>query len=231
MIVRPMNIKQSKFGLLKKMLSLLFIFGFLGLIFIFTVYLKVIFTAKPLTRDITAVPKAQVALVLGAKVQPDGTPSDMLKDRAEMAVELYKSGKVEKIIASGDHGTKGYDEVNAMKKYLLDRGVKPEDLFLDHAGFDTFDSIYRAGYIFEAKSMIIPTQDFHLPRALYIAKSLKYEVTGVRADKRNYGKTQYNYLREVPADVKSFFRVAFHTTSKYLGPKIPITGDSQKSWD
>jgi SanA protein len=179
----------------------------------------------------TEVPAKQTGLVLGALVHSDGTLSDMLKDRCETAVELYKAGKIQKILVSGDHGTKGYDEVNAMKTYILAKGVPGKDLFLDHAGFDTYDSVYRAKAIFDVQSVTIITQEFHLPRALYIAKSLGMDAIGVKADRSDYGGIEFNQAREVLSKDKAFVDVTLQSGPKFLGPEIPITGDSKKSWD
>lgn len=177
------------------------------------------------------IPKTQAVLILGASVFADGRLSDMLKDRADTAMELYRAGKADKILASGDHGVLKYDETNAMKKYLLSEGIPPEDVFLDYAGFDTYDSVYRAKEIFGAKSLIISTQDFHLPRAIYIAKNLGINVYGISADKHAYGGIEKNRLREIFAKVKAFLDVNFHAKPEFLGKQIPLEGDARKSWD
>jgi SanA protein len=182
-------------------------------------------------QNIDNVPTAQAVLVLGAKVKSNGEMSDVLLDRAVTALELYQAKKVEKILVSGDHGTKGYDEVNTLKKYFLDNGVLPADIFLDHAGFDTYDSLYRAKYIFQARSLIIVTQNFHLPRTVYIGKKLGLDVAGLSADKHIYLGAYRWELREILARVKAFGSVVFHTKPKYLGAVIPLEGDSMKSWD
>lgn len=176
-------------------------------------------------------PEAQAALLLGAKVYADGGLSGMLQDRADTAIELYENGKVKKILVSGDHGTAGYDEVNTIKKYLLEKGVKGEDIFLDHAGFDTYDSLYRAKEIFQVRSVVIASQDFHLPRAVYIARGLGLEAYGVSADKHTYGNIGASRAREILADVKAFWDVSLSVKPKYLGGSIPLSGDSKKSWD
>jgi SanA protein len=189
------------------------------------------FGEKNIFEDTRKLPQAQTALILGARVLNGGKLSDMLKDRSERALSLYKAGKVKKILMSGDHGQKDYDEVNAVKDFLLSKGVKPQDLFLDHAGFDTYDSIYRAKEIFGVQSLIIVTQRFHLPRAVYIARSLGISANGFTADQQTYVTIKYNELREIPARIKSFLDVLFHANPKFLGDKIPITGDSAASWD
>jgi SanA protein len=182
-------------------------------------------------QEINDLPKAETALVLGAKVYQHGTMSGMFQDRVDTAIELYKEHKVEKILVSGDHGKEDYDEVNTAKDYLMEKGVRDEDIFLDHAGFDTYDSLYRAKEIFEVSSVIIVTQNFHLPRALYIGRELGIEVYGFSTDKHLYAGIKYNELREIFGKVKAFLDVSFHAKPKFLGEKIPIIGDSKKSWD
>jgi SanA protein len=179
----------------------------------------------------TDLPQVQTALVLGAKVFNNGNLSDIFKDRLDTALELYNNKKVTKILVSGDHGTKEYDEVNAAKNYLLEKGVTPEDIFLDHAGFDTYDSLYRAKAIFEVKSLIITTQNFHLPRAVYLGNKMNIETYGLSADKHEYYGQTRNIIREWFARVKAWMNLALGSKPKYLGDKIPITGDGQLSWD
>ena len=173
----------------------------------------------------------QTALLLGARVYSDGRLSHIMQDRAETAIEIYKMGKVDKILISGDHGTSEYDEVNTIKDYLLKKGVKSEDVFTDHAGFDTYDSVYRARDIFEVDSMIIVTQKFHLPRAVYIANSLGVESVGIVADKRRYVDKERNMIRESISRVKALLNVIFKAQPKFLGEVISIGGDSSDSWD
>ena len=173
-------------------------------------------------------PAAKVAIVLGARVYTDGTPSPMLADRLAIGVELYKLGKVDKLLLSGDHGTTTYDELNVMLRYCLDRGVPDEDVFTDHAGFDTYDTMYRARDVFKVTDALVVTQGFHLPRAVYIARTLGLDATGVVADIQSYtGEWRFS-LREWPARVKAFFQL--HVTKpgpRFLGPAIPIDGDGR----
>lgn len=171
-------------------------------------------------------PKAKVAIVLGALVYSNGTPSATVADRLTTAIELYKSGTVEKLLLSGDHGTTAYDEVNAMLKYCVDRGVPSEDVFTDHAGFDTYDTMYRARDVFKVTDCLVVTQGFHLPRAVYTARALGLDATGVVADIQTYPKEWRFSLREWPARVKAFFQLhVTHPKPKFLGPVIPIDGD------
>ncbi|HLN62803.1 MAG TPA: ElyC/SanA/YdcF family protein [Symbiobacteriaceae bacterium] len=174
---------------------------------------------------------AQAILVLGAYVYPSGRPSDMVVDRLEMAYTLYQAGKAPKILISGDHGQVEYDEVNAMRRYLEAKGVPPEDIFMDHAGFDTYNSMYRARNIFHVKSAIVVTQAFHLPRAVWLARRMGLEAEGVVADRWQYAGAEYYALREAAARVKAFGEVAVHARPVFLGPAIPITGDGRATHD
>ena len=186
---------------------------------------------KYILPEISDLPEIEVVLVLGARVYREGGLSDVLKDRMLTALKLYEKGKVKKFLLSGDHGREEYDEVNAMNDFLLEKGVSAKDIFLDHAGFDTYDSIYRAKEIFEIDSMVIVTQAFHLPRALYVARALGIEAYGFAADRQVYVSARYNELREILARTKSFFDVMLKAKPMYLGEKIPISGDSAKSKD
>jgi len=224
------NVKNFKFS---KFLYLLVFSIILLIVLIFGInyYIKTFSLPNIYKGNISQVSEFETALVLGAKVNNNGTLSSILQDRADTALELYQNKKVQKILVSGDHGTKEYDEVNAMKNYFLDHGVPAEDIFLDHAGFDTYDSIYRARDIFQVKSLIIVTQNFHLSRAVFIAKRLGVSVMGFPADKHIYVGEFRMELRESLARVKAFFSILFNTSPKFLGETIPITGDSSLSWD
>jgi vancomycin permeability regulator SanA len=163
-------------------------------------------------------------LVLGCGVWETG-PSPLLEERLIKAIELYKKGAAKKIIMSGDHGTKEYDEVNVMKQYAIDKGVPSEDIFMDHAGFNTYDSIYRARDIFKVKKMIIVTQKYHLYRALYLANALGIESVGVDATKVRLGGQTSRDMREILARNKDFLTSIFKPKPTYLGEEIPITGN------
>jgi len=179
------------------------------------------------------IPKADAIIVLGAYVFPSGTVSTMLNDRLTEAYELYDEGKADKIVVSGDHGRKDYDEVNAMKKFLMDKGIPAEDVFMDHAGFNTYESIYRARDIFQTKKVIIVTQGYHLMRAVFIARELGLEAYGVPSDLQDYGKVMTPYLlREVAARNKDFFTAKFlKPQPTFLGETIPVTGDGRATDD
>lgn len=175
--------------------------------------------------------EADCILVLGAGLKADGTPNYMLKDRLDRGIELYWSGAAPKLLLSGDHGKKYYDEVNAMRRYVLSQGVPVQDIFMDHAGFSTYESIYRAQAIFEVKDMLIVSQRYHLYRALYIAKVLDMEAYGIAARPVRYPGQSLRDLREIAARVKDFAQVHLKIKPTYLGQKIPITGDGNVTND
>jgi SanA protein len=184
------------------------------------------------TDEVQEAPRAQAALVLGAQVYRDGRPSIMLADRVTAAEELYRAGRVDKLLLSGDHGRVEYDEVAAMKRLLLGRGIPAEDIFTDHAGFDTWDSAQRAKRVFDVDSVVVVTQRFHMARALYDARHAGLDATGYVADKRRYGKIMGKLrLREAAARVKTLGDVVTGADPHFLGPVIPITGDGRTSWD
>ena len=175
-------------------------------------------------------PHAEVALLLGAMVMRDGTPSPMLADRIAVAAQLYDAGKVDKVLASGDHGRTDYDEVNAMRRGLLDAGVPARDIFTDHAGFDTWDSSVRARKVFDVSSALVVTQGFHLPRAVWLAQRAGLKATGVAADLHGYGRAeQRSEVREVLARVKAVGQIVTGADPRFLGPEIPISGDGRAS--
>ena len=149
----------------------------------------------------------------------------MLEDRLRRAVELYQAGAASKILMSGDHGRKDYNEVQAMKQYAIEHGVPSEDVFMDHAGFSTYESCYRAKEIFNADKIIIVTQEYHLYRALYIAEELGMEAYGVSSDYRTYYNQKMRDAREVLARVKDFLYILFQPEPTYLGEQIPISGN------
>lgn len=184
-----------------------------------------------LYQTINGLPHAQAVMILGARVYNNGQMSDMFRDRVDTAIQVYQAGIVSKILVSGDHGTHGYDEVNTAREYLLTKGIPAEDIFLDHAGFDTYDSMYRARDIFDVETLIISTQDFHLTRAVYLARALGIEAYGISADRRSYVAIKRNQLREILARFKAFLNIVFHSGPRYLGAPIPITGEGRTSWD
>lgn len=170
-------------------------------------------------------------VVLGCQVRSDGSPSHMLEDRLKRSIALYEAGAAPKLLMSGDHGTVTYDEVNAMKRYALEAGVPSEDVFMDHAGFSTYETVYRAKEIFGADKVIIVTQQYHLYRALYIAQALGIEAYGVAADYRQYSGQFARDLREVLARVKDFGMSIIKPEPTYLGKAIPISGNGELTHD
>ena len=217
----------------KKVFVLLGLFVFILLI-VFTLNgVVVLKTSKSiiLEEDINSVVDLDAILVLGCKVNPDGTPSMMLDRRVEKGIELYEKTGI-KLLLSGDHDKEGYDEVNTMKEIVLDRGIKEEDIFLDHAGLSTYDSIYRAKYVYGVKKMIIVTQRYHLYRALYIADKLGIEAYGIPADNIPYKFINIkNEIREVIARNKDVFKTMFKPSSKYVGETIDIHGSGEVTFD
>ena len=163
-------------------------------------------------------------LVLGAAVRYD-QPSHMLEDRLLVAVELYKNGAAPKLLMSGDHGQEDYDEVSVMKSFAVENGVPSEDVFLDHAGFSTYESLYRAIEIFGAKKIIIVTQRYHLHRALYVARALGAEAVGVDAALREYFGDFKRGAREILARNKDLLMCIFKPEPTFLGDKISLSGD------
>ena len=163
--------------------------------------------------------------MLGAGLRGNGEPSTILADRLDCAVALYESGASDRLLMSGDHSRKDYNEVSAMKAYAVARGVSSYHVFQDHAGFSTYESVYRARDIFSAKKVIIVTQSYHLYRALYIARALGLDAYGVASDARSYARQPYYTAREIVARCKDFLYTLFQPEPTYLGTVIPITGN------
>ena len=174
--------------------------------------------------DYTALSDVDCIIILGAGIWED-KPSPMLEDRLLEGIKLYQNSVSDKIIMSGDHGRREYDEVNIMKNYAIEKGIPSENIFMDHAGFSTYESIYRAKDIFEAKKVVIVTQEYHLYRALYIANQLGLEAYGVGADPRQYVGATYRELREILARDKDFIKCIFKPEPTYLGDTIPVSGN------
>lgn len=169
-------------------------------------------------------------LVLGAGIWGEN-PSPMLEDRLLQGIELYQDGVSQKIIMSGDHGSDNYDEVNVMKRFAIERNVKSEDIFMDHAGFSTYDSMYRAKDVFEAKKIVIVTQKYHMHRALYVAEQLGLEAYGVNSDPRAYTGQIMRDVREVLARDKDWVKCMIKPKPTYLGEAIPVSGNGDSTND
>ena len=172
-----------------------------------------------------SISSADAIVVLGASVYADGTPSGILQDRLDDGIALYFAGVAPKIIMSGDNGTESYNEVRVMKQYAIAQGVPSEDIFCDHAGFSTYESMYRAKYVFGCQRIVVATQTYHLYRALWSAKSLGMQATGVPSDYHEYQKQLQYDIREVPARTKDFFKALFRMPSTYVGDAISLDQD------
>ena len=208
--------------------------GILGICAVLGVngYVKAVGGKAILTEaDAGALQDIDCIIVLGCQVKSDGTPSHMLQDRLERGIALYKLGAAPKIIMSGDHGQTEYDEVNTMKQYAIDAGVPSSDIFMDHAGFSTYETVVRAKEIFGAKRVIIVTQEYHLYRALYIAKQFGLDAWGVGADYRTYSGQMNREVREILARCKDFAMSIYKPDPTYLGETIPVFGDGNLTND
>jgi SanA protein len=191
----------------------------------------VLTTRGEATDDISNLPHAQAAIVPGAQVRPDGTMSTMLADRVDRTVKLWRAGKVDRILVSGDHGQWQYDEPDTMREALMRAGVPGRVIFTDHAGFNTRATMVRAKKIFDVQSAIVVTQGFHMDRSLYLAKEAGIgQVHGLFSDQHHYGQKQVERdVREIFARVKAVDTVI--DPSVMGGPQIPITSDARASWD
>lgn len=165
---------------------------------------------------------ADAIIVLGASVYPDGTPSGILQDRLDDGIALYFAGAAPKIIMSGDNGTESYNECWAMKQYAISQGVPSEDVFCDHAGFSTYETMYRARHVFGADRVVIATQTYHLYRAVYDAQGVGMEAIGVPSDYGEYVNQSWYDFREIFARTKDFFQVLMKTPSTYVGNPISL---------
>ena len=211
---------------MKKMIKyvVLVVAIFILIVLSINLYVKLSTKKQILTNnDYSSLQNIDCIIVLGAGIWGD-KPSPMLEDRLLQAIDLYKKGVASKIIMSGDHGKAEYDEVNVMKKFAIEKGIPSEDIFMDHAGFSSYESIYRAKDIFEAKKVVVVTQEYHLYRALYIANSLGLEAYGVGADPRQYVGALYRELREILARNKDFIKCLYKPDPTYLGETIPVSG-------
>ena len=210
--------KLLKYGIIVIIIIAIIVFGI-------NLYVK-ISTNKQIIKenDYTELSDVDCIIILGAGIWGD-KPSPMLEDRLWEGIKLYQNSVSDKIIMSGDHGRKEYDEVNIMKNYAIEKGIPSENIFMDHAGFSTYESIYRAKDIFEAKKVVIVTQEYHLYRALYIANQLGLEAYGVGADPRQYVGATFREIREILARDKDFIKCIFKPEPTYLGDTIPVSGN------
>lgn len=181
--------------------------------------------------DAASLEKIDCVIVLGCMVYQDGTPSPMLRDRVLTGISLLEAGASDTLLVSGDHGREDYNEVGAMKQFAIDRGIASERIFMDHAGFSTYDTMYRAKEVFLAKRVLIVTQSYHLPRALYVAKALGLDAWGVSADLHNYGGQTGRDVREFAARCKDFVWGIVKPLPTYLGEQIDVAGDGDATND
>ena len=213
--------KISKKQLLKIILSIIGVS--LVVIFLLNCYVVLSISNKIIKdKDYKKLENIECIIVLGAGIRKD-KPSPLLQDRLDKAIELYFEGVAPKIIMSGDHGKKDHDEVNVMKNYAIEKGVKSEDIFMDHAGFSTYDTMYRAKEVFGVKKAVLVTQKYHIYRSVYIANKLGIDAYGVPAEDIKHQWAIYREFREVLARDKDFFKTIFKPKSKYTGEKIDIT--------
>lgn len=204
-----------------KALKKLIIFTVIGIVLvIFTILgIEAIFqrqTSDQIYSEISELPQTETVIILGASVHADGQLSPILKDRVDTALKLYKKGKVKNFLVTGDHRTENYNEVSAMVNYLKNQGVDPDLIKADHSGLDTYDSMYRAGKLFNIKKAVVVTQKFHLPRALFIASNLGFSYRGFTADQRAY-QTEYRLKqREKLANIKALWEVLLKKEPKTM---------------
>lgn len=178
------------------------------------------------------VPQKEVAIVLGAKVNPDGAPSMVLRDRLLAAKYLYEANKVRKILVSGDHGAREYDEPKAMYRFLVQHGIPKEHIFLDHAGLRTFDTMARAAKVFGVKDAVICTQKFHLQRSVFLARHHGIDAVGLVSDLRKYRHHSVNLAREfIARSVAVLDAHLLNTQPKYSGPAVSMDGDAHLTHD
>lgn len=212
---------------MKKIFKIFIIVAIICIVLVLSINFYVIGTTnKSMIKDsdYSSLKDIDCILILGAGIWRD-KPSPMLQDRLDVGIELYKKGLASKIIMSGDHGREEYDEVNIMKEYAISKGIPSEDIFMDHAGFSTYESVYRAKEIFGAKNIIIVTQKYHLYRALYIADKLDINAYGINSDPRKYSGQLFRELREILARNKDFVNCIIKPKPTYLGESIPVSGD------
>ena len=189
------------------------------------IYVRSVVSSRILTVEETSTLDADCILVLGSGINLDGTPGKVLTDRLEKSLVLYENGASSKLLMSGDHGRTNYDEVNAMKDYAMGRGVPSQDVFMDHAGFSTYESMYRAAAIFRVEKTVVVTQEYHLYRSVYNALSMGIDAYGVASDLETYRGSFSREIRECLAIVKDFIYCIFKPRPTYLGDVIPVSGN------
>lgn len=226
-----MNIQKPTKKEIKNLFKAIFIVFIVAVIMVTATNLTVVLSSKgKIFDDISdvTIEDADCIIVLGCGVY-DTTPSPLLEDRLNIAIDLYLEGKAPKILMSGDHGKSNYDEVNVMRNYAMERGVPSEDIFMDHAGFSTYETMYRAREIFGVESAIVVTQQYHLYRSLYNASAMGMEVQGVCAAGHDFSRSSLMVwnTREILARMKDFFFCIFKPRPTFLGDSIDISGSGE----
>ena len=208
--------------LIKKTLRFARNLGMLSLFVLILTRIIFLLNASPQTFTVDDVPIKRVAIVFGAEVKPDGSPSTVLRDRVETAAALYKNGKVEKLLMSGDNRFVDYNEPESMRRYAVSLGVPNEAIVLDYAGRRTYDTCYRAKEIFKVDSAILVTQGFHLPRALFLCNAFGVEAIGVNSD-------NYYYLKRLRLfwGFREFFATAQAVWDVYVEHPLPVLGNPE----
>lgn len=218
---------------MKRFLIIVIALGLIAVAVLAGCNLWMVASARPVihTLDTAQDLEGDCILVLGCGLRRDGFPSQMLRDRLDVAIEAYNMGLAPKLLMSGDHGRADYDEVNAMKDYAMARGVPSEDIFMDHAGFSTYESMHRARHIFQCERIIIVTQRYHLYRAVHNARAFGMEAVGISSDLRRYVRQTYFDIREAAARVKDWLWCMVKVPPTYLGEAIPIFGNGDVTND
>ncbi len=201
--------------------------------FLFVVWMNLrhiwVYSQEIHSSDPFQIPKTVVAIVPGAAVYGK-TPSAILTDRLTCGLELYKKGRVQKILLSGDNGKLDYNELRPMLEFMLKNKVDPDDIFVDHAGFRTLDTLIRAKEVFLVKEAVFVSQSFFMARAMYLGKELDIKLFGYECNLRRYKKETYYQWREIFARMLAWWDIFSDTPPKYLGNPYPIEGSGVSTW-
>lgn len=226
--------KPNKLGIGKKVFFFFLFLSTAGLLFSLAGNGYVKHTGGQKIRTPETIAKAgtfDCIMVLGCGLRADNTPTLMLADRLDRGIELYQAGIAPKLLMSGDHGRIHYDEVNQMKQYAIDRGVPSADIFMDHAGFSTYESMYRAKEIFQVSKMVVVTQQYHLYRAVYNGGRMGIDTYGVASRNTRFGGQRTRDFREFLARNKDLLIGIYRPKPTFLGEAIPVSGDGNVTND